>query len=534
MRFLPFIIFVVLLVEVSGRRRPKSKSKGDREVIRDGNCSPEIRKVVGAVTGAVGTFGQYAGMLQSLPEKYFGDDIPWKKLESFKFDSTKVCVMSCSNIRDKVKMGVTYLKMYMRSMMKKGKRLAKKKQFKLKKLRKDGDEEVRDQWDNLVFTASRKVVPVVDQLNYFTNKMQRDMKRLPTSTLADMSREVPCQLWKPDDMDTNMAFKLPMKMLLPSYVAKWQNQFISEAYNDWLMSKAKEMWEKWSKSESTLVKTLLTDLTKEEFLDMSQRVVDSLQLIAQSPDVGPGLMKVLEAVVDNLGNIDLNALAAVNGNAWMDLRTALMNTDVVKVLEAFEKVSESAQKSWWKFKTGDFPEMEKFIGKLLDTMLTDGFWARMQTHYDKVIAILKKMYEDREDDLKEWVSEEWRPLEKKAVEWVEKFANDIQPNFEKMTNEIKGADSSGALIEAFEGAIEKISSHLFNCYAMEKGVPKFLKGWFGLEDEKDSEIKKTLKDLFFKGWSDEDMSVKGMKEMGENIQKAAGVILSTAVGECPV
>jgi len=35
-------------------------------------------------------------------------------------------------------------------------------------------------------------------------------------------------------------------------------------------------------------------------------------------------------------------------------------------------------------------------------------------------------------------------------------------------------------------------------------------------------------------FSDEDMSVKGMKEMGENIQKAAGVILSTAVGECPV
>jgi len=279
----------------------------------------------------------------------------------------------------------------------------------------------------------------------------------------------------------------------------------------------------------------MAGFTRESYIELADRLVDALQDVALSPELGQELLKVLDTVVKNVRTIDFNNLTMVHYEAFMELRTTLMNmnVDVEKLVEAFDEIARVVQKRYWQFKTGGWPEMEWFVEKLLESMETDEFWTRVQQQYDRLIPALEKMYKPYEKTLIDWIVTKLRPFEVKAVEYLETFAEEIGTTKLTIVDDIRKFNTTEMLYNVSKKVIDTVTEKLSNmCDGKEKGLPVFILQRFGLGDHADkiTKTREALEHIFTEGWSEKEMThVKEVKKEFDELIKRTNILIR----KCP-
>jgi len=520
---------------------------------KDGNCSPEMKQLTMKLVKAANVINDtFYAVNMTMLKRYVVDHDPWELLKKFSLVESDVCFNStCFKIRDVLEEMATETRIDLKEFLT---------EEKLKKSELDQEKGevqtffkdahlIHDDWDHIILNVSREVIPYLDQVNYFMKKMQRDVNKPTKKTLQDLSREIPCQLLTLDPA-TDKRYGQTLDSLVPEYTKKIQNDFIYNKTSKRLLTNLTKFWQQATASKSTLMKSLMEGFTEESYLVLANGLVDALQKVAGSPKLGPELLKVLDAVAENIRTIDFNNLTMVHYEAFMELRTTLMNmnVDVEKLVEAFDNIATVAQERYWEFKTGGWPEMERFVEKLLKSMETDEFWSRVQKQYHYLIRALEKMYTPYEKNLAEWIVTKLRPFEVKAVEYLKKFAGEIGTTKLTIVDDILKFDTTELLRNVSKKVNDTVTQILplpsklsKMCYAEEKGIPFFILQWFGLEEhtEKITKIQKALKQILFSenplsavhwGW----MEIEKLKEkVYKEIITPTNKLITTAVGKCP-
>jgi len=450
---------------------------------------------------------------------------PWEKMKAFSLRTSEACFF-CT-IQDTVTREARRFLTKFDELMAKGKS---KTTFEPSSWLLDRIDDIQRDWDHSILKSSEKVMPFVDQLNYFANKMIRDTSDFESQSLLELAEKIPCSNWKPNSTHITNA---TISNMLPVLVRSVQKSMLKRSAmknRQKLRHELERLYDQVSSSKMTMIRTLVKDMPKSNFMELVDRLADSIELLLLSPEVGPGIMLVLEAAVDNLRSIDVDRLWSHGYLTLLRMRSMHQHFDVEMFFMELHRFVVSWEKGWWLLETGRWPAMEKYVRKLVRTITSDAFWERADRHYISTVRIFEAFYKQREGDFAEFIVGSVHPMLISAIEYIERFSNQVDVSFQRIADDISGwevDDEEEASI--WQSISEGLTRQYLACaWRPENLTPEFFMSPLNGR----SHFKNVFMDLFFSGWPEHKRKPPGTDKFFERMSNFVKMIVQAAVGEC--
>lgn len=498
------------------------------EYKRDGNCSPALHRFIKMINVASNVGSKSAPMInmaKNMGKSYFGDHIPWEKMKAFSLRTTETCIpRKCITVQGTVTRKAHRFQTWFNEVMAQGKS---KTTFEPTTLFLDIVEAVQREWDHGIMKGSEDVMPFLDQMNYFTNKMIRDTSDFESQSLIELAEKIPCRLCQLKNTPLTNA---TIDNMLPVLIRSFQKNMLKQGMMKKMRDELERLYDQVSSSKITMIRTLVKDMPKTEFMELVGTLTDSVELLLESPEVGPGIMLVMKAAVENLRSVDVDRLWSESYLSLLRLRSLHQNIDVEMFVMELHRFVLSWQKGWWLLETGRWPAMEKYLRKLARTITSDAFWERADRHYKTTVNTFESFYKQREGDFAQFIVDSVHPMLISAIAYIERFSNQVDVSFQGIADDISSWELQGEKFEPslWQSVSDGITRQYMACLWRPENLTRDVRSAF----DGRSHVKDVFIDLFFSGWPEHKRKPPGADKFFERMSNFVKTIVTSAVGEC--
>ena len=198
--------------------------------------------------------------------------------------------------------------------------------------------------------------------------------------------------------------------------------------------------------DSSILNTVMTDHFSGNFSCCIRNVSMALKSLLQSDQTADMVQLIYELARSEIRAIDYNALQPTLYYFVLQLKTLLMNPDFTDLFSALNQTDYFIQESFWKFISGRWTEMERFVDNFLRrTVGSIVFWDRLTGQF---ITELENKMKDwlRKNDLLENID----PFIEKLIFLMDRIADGDEVWIRNVFKDIRGSQWDEGLTSYIE------------------------------------------------------------------------------------
>ena len=137
---------------------------------------------------------------------------------------------------------------------------------------------------------------------------------------------------------------------------------------------------------SSASRVFIKNVEKEKFVLFVMEFVETLKTLLTSEKTVPMVQMFYKTLKSKIKSYDYDSLSTEIYSTFLKGRNLLVNVDIEGLFENLNEVHFDIAESVWKLKTGQWPEMAKFVDNFFrKTYGSREFWVRLGTSTDKIM-----------------------------------------------------------------------------------------------------------------------------------------------------
>jgi len=443
--------------------------------------------------------------------EYFGDNVDWEGMREFKLTElyeSKNIRQESIKLADEIKMDIKFHS-----------------EFSIEEFeccedfQLDAGIDAQNIWNQEIARGSAPVLLTFDQLNIFLNGGNltvnhiefgyRDRELQPLRTLSE---------WE-QNLDDNVYKTLP-------WLLQYQRgQILS--YLGLISSQATCLYDALEGRNSSMTRIFTKNVAREKFVLFVSEFLESLERLVRSEKTVEMIQMFYTTLKSEIKSYDHNALTAEMYLTFLQTRRVLLNIDMKTLFDQLNEIVFTIAHSVWKLKTGQWPEMEKFVDNFFrKTYASREFWARLDGIYQKYLEEQREVYERRKRNFENALDDDIIPFFKMLKTTLDDVS---EGDKELITNFFKELDfplmDKIRILNSFIG-----SRNYFSCWAAEHFWPDYDQLAREISEQPDVAA---LNALVFSDWPEEDIFPASFQKFCQEIHTKLWLIISALFGHCP-
>lgn len=285
-------------------------------------------------------------------------------------------------------------------------------------------------------------------------------------------------------------------------------------------------------SDMTFRNELVKGLKRDEVLNYVERLWKAVQILSKSPDLKPGLSKLVKAVHERLRAVDWNILSTKMYAMIINSRSRSLEVDIEGLFQALMEFEMTYRKGYWKYSTGQWPSMEKFVENVVKTIKSDMFWDRLDLLYVNTLNQFKATYDKRKLRLETYM-DLLRSAIKAMIEKVEYISKTVDETIVDNENKINALEIEEMLKAMVGGPATIATKHFMACYVKNHRLFDIKPDVKMLDSMVSKELTGALYDLVFFNWPQDEIIPQGLDRFIETFISSFWLIISSLFGSCP-
>ena len=144
---------------------------------------------------------------------------------------------------------------------------------------------------------------------------------------------------------------------------------------------------------SSASRVFIKNVEKEKFVLFVTEFVETLKTLLTSEKTVPSVQMFYKTLKSKIKSYDYDSLSTEIYSTFLKGRNLLVNVDIEGLFENLNEVHFSIAESVWKLKTGQWPEMAKFVDNFfVKTYGSREFWVRLGTLSDWIFSDILVSY----------------------------------------------------------------------------------------------------------------------------------------------
>jgi len=437
---------------------------------------------------------------------YFGDHIDWDALDGFsmaKVYDTKNIKMESHKIADDIKTDIEY---HSRPPLE---------EFSFERVFL-APLSVQNEWNSAIARGSAGALIATDQTNIFFNGGNLTVREIEGETAEGLDMLIFLSKLE-EDLDDTFYKTIPITL-------QYQRQKILFSLN-MISSQVACLYDALEQRNSTVSGVFIKNVDKKKFVLFVSEFLGTVEKLLTSEKTIWLVQESYKTLKAKVKSYDYNPLFAEMYLMMMKAREVLLKIDVEAEIENLNEIHYSIAQSVWKLKTGQWPEMAKFVDNFFrKTYGSREFWVRLDKIYHAAVDGWKRLYEERQK------------------EFEIAFGNEIIPFFKNLKNTMERVAAGDKnliykMMEKFEFDLEN-QIHQVNSFLSRN----FLACWtrlHGLEhyDQLAEEISQCpdvqkLRELVFADWPQEEIFPPSFNKLAAKLHKTVLLVVSALFGSC--
>eukprot|EP00092_Neocalanus_flemingeri_P023028 GFUD01024962.1.p1 GENE.GFUD01024962.1~~GFUD01024962.1.p1 ORF type:complete len:530 (+),score=98.57 GFUD01024962.1:222-1592(+) len=445
---------------------------------------------------------------------YYGDRIPWARLESF----------SIAEGLDKIELRRTAHELHDRFLARvEMQSMEPIEPFKFRQVFRP-PENVNNLWVSEVALASVYYVFGADQLNIFLNGgiikeeggevwHYRDKKELEVVRgLSKLYEEA--QGYINDTLKQRDHMKKAVLMFLEFEADKAAGCFYDQL----------------AQSKATLHRTFVETVPKEKFVGFTKKMAQELKKLIGSEKTEKIVTKLLSSIKSKMLTIDTDKLTSHAYFVFLRSRSLVLAVKVEKAFEDLNEVDLLISKGLWETYTGKWPAMVNFITNFYRyTFASKQFWLRIDALYHEQLDHAKRFYEERQKSLESQMNDDILPFFRSLLEFMVDIREGKRSFIDDFIDDLEKVDLNEIFAKHLTYLVDTLSRHFLSCYSALHGKPDFN---LLIQTAQDNSVGKAFKELVFKDWPKGDILPKGFDEFVQKLETAILLIMTSVFGSC--
>ena len=143
---------------------------------------------------------------------------------------------------------------------------------------------------------------------------------------------------------------------------------------------------------SSMSRAFIKNVEKEKFVLFVNELVETLQKLVMSEKTVGMVQMLYKTLKSKIKSCDYDSLSTEMYSTFIKTRNILLKVDIEALFEHLNEVHFTIAESIWKLKTGQWPELAKFVDNFFrKTYGSREFWVRLGTLSDWIYGYLFKL-----------------------------------------------------------------------------------------------------------------------------------------------
>ena len=234
----------------------------------------------------------------------------------------------------------------------------------------------QNMWNTEIALGSAAVLIPLDQINIYMNGGNLSVDSYQYNYRADLAVQLLRTLSEMEQtLDDTFYKTLPMMLM-------YQRQTIL-AYLDMISSQASCLYDILDARNSSASRVFIKNVEKEHFVLFVSEFVETLRKLVMSEKTVGMVQMFYKTLKSKIKSCDHDSLSTEMYSTFIKARNLLLNVDIEGFFEHLNEVLFTFFESVWKLKTGQWPELAKFVDNFFrKTYGSREFWVRLGTLSD--------------------------------------------------------------------------------------------------------------------------------------------------------
>ena len=172
---------------------------------------------------------------------------------------------------------------------------------------------------------------------------------------------------------------------LPAIMAYQRQTLVFQL--DFVASQASCLYDILEVRNSSASRVFIKNVEKEKFVLFVTEFVETLKTLLTSEKTVPMVQMFYKTLKSKIKSYDYDSLSTEIYSTFLKGRNLLVNVDIEGLFENLNEVHFSIAESVWKLKTGQWPEMARFVDNFFrKTYGSREFWVRLGTLSDWILS----------------------------------------------------------------------------------------------------------------------------------------------------
>ena len=231
----------------------------------------------------------------------------------------------------------------------------------------------QNMWNTEIALGSAAVMIPLDQINIFMNGGNLSVDSYQYDYRADRALQLLRTLSEMEQsLDNTFYQTLPMMLM-------YQRQTIL-SYLDMISSQASCLYDILDARNSSASRVFIKNVEKEHFVLFVTEFVETLKKLVMSEKTVGMIQMFYKMLKSKIKSYDHDSLSTEMYSTFIKTRNLLLHFDIEGFFEHLYEVFFTFYESVWKLKTGQWPEMAKFVDNFFrKTYGSREFWVRLGT-----------------------------------------------------------------------------------------------------------------------------------------------------------
>jgi len=280
----------------------------------------------------------------------------------------------------------------------------------------------------------------------------------------------------------------------------------------------------------TLYNTFMETIPKEKLINYILELVPEVFKVINSIEAEVNLKSLLAAVKNKLKATDFNVVTSKFMHAFLEERSLVLGVDIHQVFSRLDQVHHTLGEGWWKLSTGQWPEMQQFITKLVTkTVKSEKFWENLQNVYLEIVAKARQQYLEREQLLEEMIKTKMLPFFKEFLGYMQQARVKDSSLVKNLITRVEAVPLTSGLEAGLEWRASILSKHYLSCYTKFYGKPDFDQ----LSDMvKGNPVAAWLHSLVVADWPEDQEVPAGLPQFVQDFQEMVLLLFTSVLGSC--
>jgi len=377
----------------------------------------------------------------------------------------------------------------------------------------------QNMWNREIALASPYIMVPLDQINIFMNggNLSVDSSEYRYRGAGDTLEFLRILSEIEQNLDQTFYQTLPTMLIYQRGTIVF--------YLDMISSQASCLYDILEARDSSMSRVFIKNVEKEKFVLFVAEFVETLKKLVMSEKTVGMIQMFYKTMKSKVKSCDYDTLSVEMYSTFIKMRNLLLKVDIDGLFENVNEIHFAIAESVWKLKTGQWPELAKFVDNFFrKTYGSREFWVRLDEYYHESVEAMRRTYIERQKEFENLLTDEIIPFFQSLKLMLNRIS---QGDKELIDNIFDYIDFD--VIELNNYVRNMIDRNFLSCWTRLHGMSDY--------DEMKNEVMacpdvQYLNTLIFSNWPPAEVFPPSFEEFAQKLHRTFWLAMSSVFGSC--